>query len=176
MTDQVDIHYSKTFAYFALVIMTGLVSLLTFTVLTNDSTKWKDNGLFYLGILDLLCIGLTIYLIKKYLIPAIKKQVAISLNKDCIIDNIRHNTIRWDNIKLIRNVSNRSSSFIAIDLNDSKEITGQTNNIFKKILFANNTFFYGTPILISTQFLEGNNKDLLNEFLSFFERQKLLAT
>ena len=176
MTDHIDIPYSKTFAYFALVIMAGLISLLTFTVLTGDPIKWKGNGLFYLGIMDILCFILTNYLIVKYLIPAIKRQIAVTINNDYIIDNIRNNKIMWDNVKTIRSVSSRNSKFIAIDLNKPQEITCQTNNVFKKILFANNKFFYGTPVLISTQFLEGSNKDLLNSFLLFFDRQKLLAT
>jgi len=176
MTDHIDIPYSKTFAYFALVIMAGLISLLTFTVLTGDPIKWKGDGLFYLGIMDILCFILTLYLIIKYLIPATKKQIAVSINNDYIIDNIRNNKIKWENVKAIRSVSSRSSSFIAIDLSNSQEITCQTNNIFKKILFASNKFFYGTPVLISTQFLEGSNKDLINSFLSFFDKQKLLAT
>ena len=176
MTDHIDIPYSKTFAYFALVIMAGLISLLTITVLNDDPIKWKGNGLLYLGIMDILCFILTLYLIIKYLIPATKKQIAVTINNDYIIDNIRNNKIKWENVKAIRSVSSRSSSFIAIDLDNSQEITGETNNVIKKILFASNKFFYGTPILISTQFLEGSTKDLLKLFLSFFERQKLLAT
>jgi len=172
MTDQIEIQYSKTFAYFALIIMVGIISLLTFTVLTGDPIKWKGNGLFYLGIMDVLCFCLTVYLIIKYLIPAVKRQTAILINDSCIIDHIRNNTIQWTNVKAIRNISSRSSNFIAIDLNNSKEITSQTNNLFKKILYINNKLFYGTPILISTQYLEGSSQDLLKLFVSFFNRQK----
>ena len=175
-TDQVDIPYSKTFAFFAFLIMVGIISFLTFIVLTDNPIKWKGNGLFYLGIMDTICFLLTIYLTIKYLIPSIKRQTALHIDNNFIIDNIRHNKISWANVKEIRSGSFKSSNYIAIILKDTSKLSSPTKNIFKKILFANNRFFYGTPILIPTQFLEGNCDEILNQFLPFIERQKLLAT
>ena len=108
----------------------------------------------------------------KYFIPAINGRTAVRLNNQGIIDNVRNNTIEWDNVKEIRLVNSRGTNFIAIDLIDNKALTSQTRNIFKKILFLNNQFFYGTPVLIATQFLSGDGKDIFNIVTNYFRKTK----
>lgn len=171
MNETVEIHYSKGFAYFAPIVMMGLISFLTYIVLTDDPTKWKGRGLVYLIVIAIILLTLTFYLILKYLIPALKGQNALVLNDELIIDNISNNVIKWDNVSGIRSLNSRGSNFIAIDLINSLEVTQPTRNILKKISYANNKFFYGTPILIPTQFLEGSDKKLIEIFLSFFQQR-----
>jgi len=171
MNDTVEIHYSRAYAYYALILMTALISFLTYLVLSSDPGKWKGNSLIFLSLFALLLFLLTIYLIVKYLIPAAKKQNAIILNSDFIIDNIRNDKISWNNVKEIRSINGRAK-FIAIDLINNSEVTNQTKNIFKKILYINNKTFYGTPILIPTQFVDGSNEEIMNIFFSFFHQTR----
>jgi hypothetical protein len=171
MNDTVEIRYSKAYAYFALILMTALISFSTYLVLSSGTEKWKGNSLIFLSVFALLLFSLTIYLIVSYLIPAVKGQNAIILNTDFIIDNIRNNKISWNNVKEIRSINGRAN-FVAINLIDNSEVTCQTKNIFKKILYANNKIFYGTPILIPTQFVDGSNEEIMNIFFSFFQQTR----
>jgi len=178
MTDlnDAEIRYSKPFAYFATVVMIGLVCLFLFSTFQQDTTKLTSNGFLILIALNVFSFFLTFYSIKKYLVPAIKGENAVVLDKDYITDNIRHNLIKWNNVEGIRMTSSRGSAFIAIDLKNNSEVTSQTKNFFKKLLYLSNRFFFGTPTLIPTQFLEGSNQEILNLISNYFDRQKLLAT
>jgi hypothetical protein len=150
--------------------MIALISFLTYLVLSSGTEKWKGS-LIFLSVFALLLFSLTIYLIVRYLIPAVKGQNAIILNNDFIIDNIRNNKISWNNVREIRSINSRAN-FIAIDLINNSKVTSQTKNIFKKILYSNNKIFYGTPILIPTQFVEGSNKEIMNIFFAFFQQTR----
>lgn len=171
MNNIVEIHYSKNFAYFAVLFLTGLISLMTYIIMTGDPTNRKGIALIYLSAIGILLLALIFYLTVKYLIPAVKGHNAIILNSDFIIDNIRNNKISWNNVREIRSINGRAN-FIAIDLIDNSEVTHQTKSIFKKLLYANNKLIYGTPILIPTQFVNGTNKELMNLFLPFFQRTR----
>jgi len=171
MNDTAEIYYSRAYAYFALIIMVGLTSFLTYIVLTEDAKKWKGSGLVYLAGFALLLLFSSIYIIVRYLIPAVTKKSAIILNSEFIIDKLRNNKIPWNNVREIRSIYG-PANFIAIDLINKREVTHQTKNIFKKILYVNNNLIYGTPILIPTQFIEGSNKELMEVFLSFFKRTR----
>jgi hypothetical protein len=171
MNETMEIRYSRAYAYFALIVMIALISFLTYLVLSSGTEKWKGNSLIFLSMFGLLLFLLTIYLIVRYLIPAVKRQNAIILNNDFIIDNIRNNKISWNNVREIRSINGRAN-FIAIDLINNSEVTCQTKNIFKKILYANNKIFYGTPILIPTQFVDGSSIEIMNIFFSFFQQTR----
>jgi hypothetical protein len=171
MNDTVELRYSRAYAYTALVLMLVLISFLTYLVLSSGTEKWERNTLYFLTTFAVLLFSLTIYLIVRYLIPAIKRQNAIILNNDFIVDNIRNNKISWNNVKEIRSINGRAN-FVAINLIDNSEVTCQTKNIFKKILYANNKIFYGTPILIPTQFVDGSNEEIMNIFFSFFQQTR----
>ena len=171
MNETVEIHYSRAFAYFAFILLIALISFLTYLVMSGDAERWRGNGLIFLGVFAFLLLSLTIYLISKYLIPAAKNQNAIILNSGFIIDNIRNDKISWNNVRDIRSINGRAN-FIAIDLINNSEVTHQTKNIFKKILYANNKIFYGTPILIPTQFVDGSNKEIMNIFFAFFQQTR----
>ena len=171
MDETVEIHYSKPFAYFSILIMIGLLSFLTYLVLNMDPSKWKGERLMYFSISGLILLALIGYEVIKFLIPAIKNQSAIILNNEFIINNVGNIIISWNNVKEIRSIKSRAN-FIAIDLINNRNVTSQTKNIFKKVLYANNKFFYGTLILISTQFLEGSSEEISSIFFLFFQQTR----
>ena len=156
--------------------MFGLLGLSLFITIKQDTSKLTQNGLFFLVAFNLFATLMIFYSITKYLLPAIKGDNAVVLNNDCITDNIRKNIVNWNDIERIRMTSGKGSSFIAIDLKNNSEVISQTKNFLKKLLYWNNKFFFGTPILIPTQFLEGSNQEILTLISNYFDRQKLLAT
>lgn len=173
MTDHADLHYNKIWAFFAVATTTVMTILITLSYLKERPAEgWTDYDLLYFCMAAIFCIGLAVYFLMNYLIPAIKKQSAVVINADCIIDNINNITIKWQDVKEVGRITGRYSNFILIYLNDPKIITDETNNIYKKLMYAWYKIFYGTPIVISTQFISGNTFDLLNMFLPFLDRQR----
>ena len=170
MSNVINIPFNKTFTLLALIVLTGLFMFLAYALLNVPRPYEIVQGLVVLLSLNVFCLFLVIYFIKKYCIPTMNGQPAVSLNSQGIIDNIRNNTIEWDNVKGIRFVTNRGTNFIAIDLIDNKAATSQTRNIFKKLLFLSNKFFYGTPILIATQFLNGDGKNIFDIIEDYFTK------
>ena len=171
MKDIITIRYSKSIAYFRIIILIILVLTLFYITFINDSMNWNIYSQYLIiGICLFSLIGLW-YHIVKYLMLAIKRVVAINIDKEGITNNINNYIVKWNNVKSIRIVSNFGSSYIAIDLINTKEATGNTTNIFKMISDANNTLLFKTPILISTQFLEVDNKELLISLSSFFDKK-----
>ena len=171
MSEPIKIKYSKQMAYFSIIIMLLLIILITYTILNTNFKNWRPYSLYYIESIDLLCFGITINLIANYLIPSIKESIALTIDKENIIDNIRNVTVKWDNVRAIRLVQTRGDLQIAIDLNNPKEITNQTNNIFKKVRYAYNNLFYKTPILVSVQYIEISINELFNSISYYFDER-----
>jgi hypothetical protein len=107
----------------------------------------------------------------KFFIPSIKGLPALELNKDAIIDNVRHRKIYWDNISGIRMTSSGSSSGIAVDTVDKGKIEERKNlwNQFQSFLAQ---LFFGTPFVISNKFIEGSDKEIFAQIIVYFEQRK----
>ena len=177
MKDQTVIHYNTIFSLFIVIALLGITTLATLAFINDGLTIGLDTyDLLFFSIGGIGGFGLAIYFLIVYLIPAIKKQSAVVINIDCICDNMKHITIRWDNVKDVGRFGSRYSNFILIYLNDPKEITGLTNNSFKKLMYLYNKLVYGTPIVISTQFLSGNDYEILALFLPFLNTQTQVTT
>ena len=98
------------------------------------------------------------------------------INADVIVDNIKNITIKWEDVKNVRSLTSRNSSYILIYMNNPQEVISSTNNWIKKLIYFYKKLLYGTPVVISTRFISGNNFDILNQFLPFLHKQKQLTT
>lgn len=177
MKDQVDIHYNKIWAFFCAITPIVMTTLIILSFLKEvPFGGWNTFEILYYSMAGLVCAGSAIYFLNEYFIPALKRKSAVVINEDCITDNIKNIEIKWNNVIEVGRFTSRYSNYILIFMDNPKEITGQTNNIFKKLMYAYNKLVYGTPIVISMQFISGNTFDTLGLFLPFLEKQKELTT
>lgn len=173
MTNRIEIPFSKGFAIFGTLFLTGFVILFSYKYFYEDPRAMSNNDWLILVVLDTLSAGTCIYFIFKFLIPALKGHPAIIIEKDTITDYVRNNSISWEDVKGFRLGSFGSFNYIGIELKEDNAFINQKRNVFKKLLMVNNRFFYGTPLLIPTQYVAGSDKKLLALFINYLEtRQK----
>ena len=77
----------------------------------------------------------------------------------------------WDNISGIRLVYSKSNVSIAIDLIDDSLVIYKSKSIFRKPLALVAKTFYGTKILISTQYIQGKNSDILKQIQTYYKEK-----
>ena len=151
MTDIVQLKYNKGFAYISgagLLLLLAIFLFRTFQIDDNKSEKilsYFDGGFFLLFL----------YFLIKIFIPAMKGQVALELNQKEIVDFVSKRVVPWNNVQNIRQISFRNSSGIAIDLVDKGFL--RDKNFLQRIRCWFVIFFYKTLIIISMQYLEGDN-------------------
>jgi hypothetical protein len=132
---------------------------------SNETRNW-----ILIGSLDIILLFFILILVIKYLIPGLIGKVAIELNNEGIIENIRNRQIAWNNISGIRLVYSKSKASIAIDIIDESLIIYKSRNIFQKPLAAVAKTFWGTPVLISTQYIEGKNSAILEQIQTYYKK------
>ena len=177
MKNQVDLHYNTFFILIITAATTLMTTLAVYGCFTEvPSVEITGYDVLYFILAGLCCFGLTVYLLKVYLIPALKHQNAVVINADVIVDNIKNITIKWEDVKNVRSLTSRNSSYILIYMNNPQEVISSTNNWIKKLIYFYKKLLYGTPVVISTRFISGNNFDILNQFLPFLHKQKQLTT
>lgn len=98
-----------------------------------------------------------LYFIHKIILPALFGKIALELTNEGIIDNINNRLIKWDNIKAVRKVRFRAGSWgVAIDLHNESELDKQLNLLQKGLCYVTN-IFYGTPLTMAFQYIEGDS-------------------
>jgi hypothetical protein len=120
---------------------------------------------------DMILILFILFLTIKYLIPGLTGRVAIELNDVGIIENIGKRQMTWDNISGIRLVYSKSNVSIAIDLIDDSLVIYKSKSIFQKPLSFLAKTIYGTKILISTQYIQGKNSDILKQIQTYYKEK-----
>jgi len=168
MGDNVQFRYNKSFTYSTAILLTILLSFLAFRT-------------FQLGGADLLIMLsfdgffalLILFIIVKYLVPAIKGKTALELNERSIIDLIRHRVINWDNVCSVRLITLYGvfTPGIAIDLVD-KKIFFQEKKSFQRLIAKVIDLSYKTPCVIPLQYISGDIKEIFSAVDLYFSRSK----
>ncbi|WP_295670589.1 hypothetical protein [uncultured Mucilaginibacter sp.] len=138
--------YSFRFSLGTLAVMAILMLLLLRNVLAVNSVLiWAVYG--FCG---MVFIGLSVVIITKRLIPAIKRDVALQLDDEGISDYIRDISIDWVDIKEITLLGGRSASTMKITLKFESD--------------------YGTEIAIPLRWIKGNDDEIYDTTLAYFEQ------
>lgn len=146
----------KTFFIFilgmAFLILSSLLIATPYTFrffLMNDIFIIRTIGvvgfLFFCTVLFTLC--------KKFIFD---KKTGIIIDEEGILDNSSYvavGLIKWSDIKSIRKSNVSSTEFLLIDINNPDEYINRKKGL-KKILLKMNYKSYGTPISISSNFVE----------------------
>jgi hypothetical protein len=172
MSDTIQWTYNKVFAYLALSIL--LILLLIFLFRTYQ--LFDPEQITVMRYADFLLAVLIVIILVKYFIPAIKGDIALELNKNCLVDKVRNVTVDWDNVQAVRLVT-FSRSFtkgIAVDLIDKRAFMSQKNS-WQKLLGQMNTFSFGTPVIIPLQYITGDNSKIVKTVQDYFEKTKKCA-
>lgn len=107
------------------------------------------------GIIGFLFFGYAVItMIKKIFVD---KSLGIIINEDGITDNSSYTgvgLIKWRDIKAIRKNEVASTKFLLIDLKNSEEYITKNKSKIKQKLLTMNYRSYGTPITISSNFID----------------------
>jgi hypothetical protein len=169
MTNSIQIPYSKSFAYFGLIFTFGMTAIF-FPFQPKYQTGDASLLLFDASV-DIVFLLMGLIFIIKFFIPSVKGVCALELNKDSIIDNVRHRKIYWNNISGVRMTSSSYSSGIAVDIVDKDKVE-EPKSIWNRFQSLLAQLFFGTPVVISNKFIKGSDKEIFAQVLDYFERQK----
>ena len=102
------------------------------------------------GVCAVIFLFLVTLLTIKRLIPALKGEIALELNEQCVIDYIRNITIDWKDIKDINLKGGRSASIILIELKWESD--------------------YGSQIAIPLRWVKGKDAEIYETVMTYFEQ------
>lgn len=132
------------------------------------------NTLFiiFFGVLSVLFFGfILITLIQKRLFD---KKIGIEVNAEGITDNssfVSIGLIKWEDIVSIEKSNVMSTHFLLINVKNPENYIKKAKGIKSKLLRGNYKS-YGTPISISSNFINCNFAQLEDILLSSFEKYK----
>ncbi|MFT3936705.1 MAG: STM3941 family protein [Chitinophagaceae bacterium] len=170
MSTTIQFKYNKGFAY----IMTIVLLLLCIVFILNAyfiKVNTVKSALLFSGFMPFLFL---FYLRKRFFLPALKNEPALELNNNEIIYFIKNQSVPWSNVKSIRQLTFKNSLGIAVVLVDKNEFMQDKTALQKAGYFFSN-LFYGTPIVISLQYIAGKDKDILQTVQKYFEEKQASA-
>lgn len=147
----------KTYFLMVAGISFVIISIL-FIFFPHTFRSFLMNNIFVIrivGIVGLLFFGYAVItMIKKVFFD---KDLGIIINEGGIIDNSSYagvGLIKWDDIKAIRKNEVASTEFLLIDLKNPEEYIIKNKSKIKQKLLSMNHRSYGTPITISSNFID----------------------
>ncbi|MDF2433214.1 MAG: hypothetical protein JWP44_2845 [Mucilaginibacter sp.] len=144
--------YSLKFSIGAIVLMlVFLLMLLSNVIAAHNMAAWV-----IFGILGLAFGFMMVLLVTTRLIPAIKGDIALSLDQQGLSDYIRDVSIGWKDIKEISLVRGRSASSLRIDLKWESD--------------------YGSRIAIPLRWIKGKDQEIYETVLCYFEEESVDKT
>ena len=167
MLTTIQFKYNKGFAYIMMIVLL-LLCIVFFLNACFIKVNTVKSALLFSGFMPFLFL---FYLRKRFFLPALKNEPALELNNDEIIYFIRDQSVRWSNIKNIRKLTFKNSLGIAVMLVDKNEFM-QDKIVLQKTGYFFSTLFYGTPVVISLQYIAGNDKDILQTEQKYFQEKQ----
>ena len=148
MTETTQYKYSINFSIGTIVLMLLLMLLLLSNVIkANNMIAWILYGFF-----ALMFISVILLLVIKRLIPALKGEIALELNDQCIVDYIRNATIDWNDIQEITLRRGRSASTMQVVIKWESD--------------------YGKQISIPLRWIKGKDDAIYETVLGYFQQSK----
>jgi hypothetical protein len=109
-----------------------------------------------------------------------RENAALLLSEDGVAENVtifKKGLIPWTDIKSIEDCSIRTAvskqSFVVLKLHDPEKYISAEANQFKKNLLKSNLKHYGSPVLITTNDVKMEHRELLSLLHKYFERYKI---
>jgi len=117
-------------------------------------------------------IGL-IFLSYKVLVPALFDRTALELNGEQMVNNISKLTIKWNNVKSIRQVRFGASAKggVAIDLLNTSAFTNHLNLVQMPFCYITDVF-YGTPLVMDLEYISGKRSEIFDAMQSCLHKTK----
>ena len=111
-----QLKYNKGFGF---ITFFGLLALFIFILIKTFQYTDTSNTKIMICFDGLLLLFLIVVAIK-YFIPAITGKIALEINEDYILDNTRHQQIKWAAVKELHLVDFRNSSGVEIILKNDQ--------------------------------------------------------
>jgi hypothetical protein len=148
MTEPAQYPYSLKFSLATLAVMIILMAIVLHNVLGYQT----DLIWIIVGFCGLVFATLSVVIVMKRLVPAIKGNVALQLDDEGISDFIKEISIEWKDVKEIHLVQGRSASIMRVDLKWETD--------------------YGNQIAIYLRWVKGKDKEIYETTLSYFEHYR----
>ncbi|MDB5016720.1 MAG: hypothetical protein JWQ84_1552 [Mucilaginibacter sp.] len=149
MIEPIYYPYSLKFSIGAIVLMIiFLLMLLSNVIAAHNIAAWV-----IFCVLGIAFGFMIVLLVVKRLIPALKGDIALSLDQQGISDYIRDVSIGWKDIKEISLVRGRSASTLRIDLKWESD--------------------YGSQIAIPLRWIKGKDQEIYETVLCYFEEESI---
>jgi len=120
-----------------------MLLLLRNVIASNSTIIWAVYGVFIF-----IFLFTASYIVVKRLIPAIKGDIALTLDEQGINDYIRDVSIEWKDIEEIKLIRGRSASIIRIDLKWESD--------------------YGKQLLIPLRWIKGRDAEIYDTVMAYF--------
>ncbi|HNY55504.1 MAG TPA: hypothetical protein PKI86_07750, partial [Chitinophagales bacterium] len=154
--------YSKIWSSFFVV---GFALILIYTC-SFINRFWQHNELGAFLVLlsfDAFLFIILLNALKKYLIPALRGEIALELNKEGIIDKIKNRKFYWKEINSIDLLWLKNGAYMEISLVDETTKKGSLK-YYLKMTFK----YFNSSTLISLFFIEGNNVNIFQQCHKYF--------
>ncbi|MDB4926795.1 hypothetical protein [Mucilaginibacter sp.] len=141
--------YSKRNSF----VTIGVLTILGLLFISNIYKAYHNNDridMIVFGVLTALLVFILVMVIATRLRPALNGDLALEFKEKGIVDYLRNITIDWQDIKAIDFKRTRSSSMIDIQLKWESD--------------------HGSQIYISLRWIEGNDRNIYNTALFYFNR------
>ena len=141
--------YSKRSSF----VTIGVLTILGLLFISNIYKAYHNNDridMIVFGVLTALLSFILVMVIATRLRPALNGNLALEFNEKGIVDYLRNITIDWQDIKAIDFKRTRSSSMMDVQLKWESD--------------------HGSQIYISLRWIEGNDRNIYNTALSYFNR------
>jgi hypothetical protein len=174
MNESMKFPFSKFHSLFAFVV----ISTLIITPIPNMIYFYDLHQLIDVLLISLFDLSLLIiffYALIKFIIPTLKSEIALEINKTGIYSKVNKINVTWDKVDDLGFFTGRYSDFIAIYLKDKKGYTSQIKNPFKRFLMLSSNLLYSTPLILQTVSIKGKDKEIFQiakQYLDYYKYGK----
>jgi len=146
MSEAIQYPYSLKFSLGTLVLLLLLMLLIVHNI------SFYNTALVYLvyGFSGLVFISLSVVIILKRLVPALRGDIALQLDEEGISDFVKEVSINWKDINEINLIRGRSASMMRVDMKWESD--------------------YGSQIAIYLRWIKGKDQEIYETTVAYFEQ------
>jgi hypothetical protein len=140
--------YSKNSCYAGMALILIFISLFLTTCIRNYNAH-DIAGTVIFGVFVLMFASVLVLMIVTRLVPALKGEVALELDENGVKDYIRNIILDWKDVEDVALRPGRSSAMLIFELKFESD--------------------FGKRVFVSLRWVEGNDQELFNTVLAYFD-------
>jgi hypothetical protein len=149
--------------------------IISFPPFNNHWNSYQLTDFVIIIIFDFTLLLTVIVSVFKFIIPAIRSDIALEINKTGIKYFKSSRNIDWESINDIHLCTGKYYDYLLIDLKDKKKYTSRFKDPLKIFIMWCSNIYYRTPLIILITIVKGNNRSIYNitkRFLTNYKNEK----